>query len=97
MKMWARWEDQRFRVKKKGKRLLSVDDQPILALSMLLKTLVAVDWPTFGRFERNFAFLAAIGASSLVHLSWTAESTSFETHSLFTPFLASYTSDLTRK
>lgn len=83
--------------KREDKGCFSVDDQPILAVSMLLKTLVAVDWPTFGRFERNFAFLAAIGASSLVHFSWTAESTSFVTHSLFTPFLASYTSDLTRK
>jgi hypothetical protein len=36
---------------------------------MLAEAIAAIDWSALCRLERNFAFLAAIRADGLVHLS----------------------------
>ncbi len=52
---------------------------------MFLVAFSTVDRSPFRRFERNFAFFAAVAANGFVHLSGT-ESASFITQLLFTTF-----------
>jgi hypothetical protein len=42
---------------------------PALVFAVLREAVPAVNRPSFGRLERNFAFLPAVGADCLVHLA----------------------------
>ncbi len=70
--------------KEKQKKLVgstSCQGLAYLVFPVLLIAISAVDWLAFGWLERNFTFFATISASSLVHFSRAAETTSLKTHS----------------